>query len=76
MMDRNSDTAVVKAVVVISVPELVPPAITVVKVSVTLVTAWSKQTAFTNCVTDSELILMMTHSRDALSSFFQSFHKI
>ena len=37
--ERNSDTAVTKAVVLISVPELDPPAITVVKVSVTLVTA-------------------------------------
>ena len=39
VMDRNSDTALTKAVAVISVPELDPPAITVVKVSVTLVTA-------------------------------------
>jgi hypothetical protein len=39
VIERNSETTEMKVVVVVSVPELDPPDITVVKVSVTLVTA-------------------------------------
>ena len=43
VMERNSETTEIKAVAVISsVPELDPPDITVVNVSVTLVTACNK----------------------------------
>ena len=42
VMERNSETTEMKAVEVISVPELDPPDITVVNVSVTLVTACNK----------------------------------
>ena len=42
VMERNSETTEIKTVAVVSVPELGPPDITVVNVSVTLVTACRK----------------------------------